>query len=286
MAVEFTQAELLAKLHVDNRKPPADLVGKVDKGFGKLDYMGHAAVTDVLLAHDPLWDWEAFSLDEHGLPLIVRDSNGHPRALWIRLTVHGHTRIGIGTCAASANDPFKELIGDALRNAAMRFGIGLSLWAKEEWADLEAGGTESSGPRSGPSVEAEPKAQENAPRPGGNVSTLPRPSDDDVARHPAASGRRRTSEPVLPKDQALAKQAQDLGIDDQTRQDVIYAITKGRTRSGKDLKPQEVIWTATALEELSAGIVELRYDADGTPHIGRPRPLAGNNPGPLADEPF
>ena len=27
----------------------------------------------------------------------------------------------------------KELLGDALRNAAMKFGIGLSLWSKSEW---------------------------------------------------------------------------------------------------------------------------------------------------------
>lgn len=300
----------LAKLHAESRIPPADLVGKVDKGFGKLDYMGHAAVTDVLLAHDPEWSWEPFALDEHGLPLIVRDSAGHPRALWIRLTVHGHTRPGIGTCAANAGDPFKELIGDAIRNAAMRFGIGLSLWAKEEWQDLgvEAGGTESgavgrsltatTGSSTDPANRRHPDdAQtENAPRPRtgrtGRVSQFPTPSDSDVARHPAAAAGRRKTEPVLPKDQALAKMALELGLDDQTRQDVIQAITARRDpppaqpiRSGKDLEPHEVIWVATAYEELASGVVELRYEPDGTPRLGKPRPLVGNNPGP-SDEPF
>lgn len=124
-------------------------------------------------------------------------------------------------------------------------------------------------------------AKENDPDPG-NVSQLPRPTDADVARHPSAG---RKSEPLLKKDQALAKQAADLGFDEQTRTDVIFAITKGRTRSGKDLEPAEVIWVATAYEELAAGIVDLRYDPDGTPRVGKPRVPAGNNPGP-PDDPF
>lgn len=41
-----------------------------------------------------------------------------------------------GTCEDRKFEPEKELIGDLLRNGAMRFGIGLALWAKEEWADL------------------------------------------------------------------------------------------------------------------------------------------------------
>jgi len=100
---------------------------------------------------------------------------------------------------------------------------------------------------------------------------------------PERTPSRRT--PVLPKDQALAKQAADHGIDDETRGDVIHAITKGRTRSGKDLEPHEVIWVATAYEELAAGVVDLRYDPDGTPRLGKPRVPAGNNPGPT-DDPF
>ena len=58
----------------------------------------------------------------------------------IKLTVCGVTRIGYGSAVAK-NTPdgqanaVKEVIGDALRNAAMRFGAALDLWHK---GDLHA----------------------------------------------------------------------------------------------------------------------------------------------------
>ncbi len=95
-----------------------------------LDYVGHAALTDRLLDADPLWTWEPFALKD-GLPAF--DASG---GLWIRLTVCGHTRAGYGHAAASSFKEIgsreKEVIGDALRNAAMRFGAALDLWHKGE----------------------------------------------------------------------------------------------------------------------------------------------------------
>lgn len=95
-----------------------------------LDYVGHAALTDRLLDADPLWSWEPFALKD-GLPAF--DNSG---GLWIKLTVCGHTRIGYGHAAASSFKDIgareKEVIGDALRNAAMRFGAALDLWHKGE----------------------------------------------------------------------------------------------------------------------------------------------------------
>lgn len=263
-------AERLAELHKATRIPPAELVGQVDKGFGKLDYMGHAAVTDLLLEHDPEWSWEPFALDEAGLPLIVRDSQARPRALWIRLTVCGQTRIGVGTCSASAGDPFKELIGDALRNAAMRFGVGLSLWAKEEWQDE---GVESSraGERPQTGTSGEEHGKDNASRPGrrpGKVTQLPRPSDDDVARHPAGG-------PLLRQDQAIAARAQQLGLDEPTRIDVIRALT-GKM-SGKDIEAAQVATVMRNMKWLADGLVALDYDIDGNPSIHN---VVTENPGP------
>ena len=92
-----------------------------------LDYVGHAAVTDRLLSVDPEWTWEPLALDQMGLPALDRDGN-----LWIKLTIHGHTRLGVGD-----GKSMKERIGDAIRNAAMRFGVALDLWSKEE---LESAG--------------------------------------------------------------------------------------------------------------------------------------------------
>lgn len=109
------------------RKPfPAESIGKLPKGGVMLDYVGHAAVTDRLLTVDPEWTWEPLALGPDGLPAPDREGN-----LWIRLTVCGVTRIGVGDGKNA-----KERIGDALRNAAMRFGVALDLWAKENLVEF------------------------------------------------------------------------------------------------------------------------------------------------------
>lgn len=90
-----------------------------------LDYVGHAALTDRLLDADPAWTWEPLAMAD-GLPVI--DPLG---GMWIRLTVCGVTRLGYGHAAGKeGGDAIKEVIGDALRNAAMRFGAALDLWHK------------------------------------------------------------------------------------------------------------------------------------------------------------
>lgn len=131
------------------RKPfPANQISKLPKPYKKdspkgncsecggyhglpaahLDYVGHAALTDRLLDADPAWFWEPLAFDA-GLPAFDRSGG-----LWIKLTVCGVTRLGYGHAAPkSYGDPGmreKEVIGDALRNAAMRFGAALDLWHK------------------------------------------------------------------------------------------------------------------------------------------------------------
>lgn len=91
-----------------------------------LDYVGHAALTDRLLDADPGWSWEPVAFGPDGLPVL--DKLG---GLWIRLTVCGVTRLGYGDAQGkSGPNAVKEAIGDALRNAAMRFGAALELWHK------------------------------------------------------------------------------------------------------------------------------------------------------------
>lgn len=93
-----------------------------------LEYVGHAALTDRLLDADPNWSWEPMTLVD-GLPGF--DKSG---GLWIKLTVCGVTRLGYGHAESSTfkevGSREKEVIGDALRNAAMRFGAALDLWHK------------------------------------------------------------------------------------------------------------------------------------------------------------
>ncbi len=106
-----------------------------------LDYMGHAEVTLALIDADPAWTWEPLALHD-GLPAITRE--GSRLVMWARLTVLGKSIVGVGTCEANKPDPEKELIGDFLRNAAMRFGIGTKLWSKATVAD-PAGGAQGGG---------------------------------------------------------------------------------------------------------------------------------------------
>ena len=109
---------------------PPEMIGTLPKAGVSLDYVGHAAVTDRLLQVDPMWSWEPVAFADDGAPLI---RYGQKEAeLWIRLTVCGVTRIGVGTAPLNAFELSKQLVSDALRNAAMRFGVALSLWSKED----------------------------------------------------------------------------------------------------------------------------------------------------------
>lgn len=91
-----------------------------------LAYVGHAALTDRLLDVDPDWNWQPLAVDVNGLPALDKDGG-----MWIKLTVCGVTRLGYGDSQGKTGcNATKERIGDALRNAAMRFGAALDLWHK------------------------------------------------------------------------------------------------------------------------------------------------------------
>jgi len=129
-----------------------------------LDYVGHAALTDRLLDVDPKWSWEPVAFTDEGLPAFDRQGG-----LWIKLTVDGVTRLGYG-CAdgKSGGDAVKEVIGDALRNAAMRFGAALDLWHK---GDLHLDAEE--GPAGGHSQGGEVSPQQpDKPKPWREESEL------------------------------------------------------------------------------------------------------------------
>ena len=113
----------LAKL----REPfPPDQIGKLPKGGVMLDFIGHGYVTARFLDADPEWSWEPMAYDQDGLPKF--DEFG---GLWMWLTIAGIRRIGYGDSGGKKGpNGIKEAIGDALRNAGMRFGAGLELWCK------------------------------------------------------------------------------------------------------------------------------------------------------------
>ena len=113
-----------------------------------LDYVGHAAVTDRLLEADAAWSWKPAYRDVEpavlvaacasGSAEIVRQviANSPPLAdgagMWIELTVGGVTRLGYATDDRGGPDHMKMLVSDGIRNAAMRFGVALDLWSKED----------------------------------------------------------------------------------------------------------------------------------------------------------
>ena len=99
-----------------------------------LDYVGHADVTRRLLEVDPDWDW--LPVTEPTLLQVLPNPGG---GMWIQLTVNGVTRLGYGDAQGKGgHNAVKEIIGDALRNAAMRFGVGLDLWSRSDAAQQRA----------------------------------------------------------------------------------------------------------------------------------------------------
>jgi hypothetical protein len=112
--------------------PDPKIVGKLPKGGTSLDFVGHADITRILLEIDPTWRWVPIAWD-NGRPSIHVE-NGIA-TMWGELTILGQARLGVGSVRADKQELDKELVGDFLRNAAMRFGICLSLWTKQEWDD-------------------------------------------------------------------------------------------------------------------------------------------------------
>ena len=158
-------------------------IGKLPRGGIQLDYVGHADVTRRLLEADPQWNWEPLSTDESGLPVYDTAQNGQPVGLWIKLTVGGVTRLGYGSVPASQGDAVKVLIGDALRNAAMRFGVALDLWAKGDRANPSAeNATASAGQATGTSRRQQrPVAsQGQGQRPGRPAAVPPADAETDI----------------------------------------------------------------------------------------------------------
>lgn len=132
--VEHNKQEELRSILKEYAKPDPSIVQQLPKGGTKLDFVGHADITRILIEIDPYWSWEPCGW-VNGRPAIHVE-NGMA-TMWGWLTVHGKEMLGVGSVKADKIDLDKELIGDFLRNASMRFGISLNLWTKNQWADLD-----------------------------------------------------------------------------------------------------------------------------------------------------
>lgn len=127
--MEPTKEQLTGLLKL--REPvPASKIGKIPKGGAQLDYVGHADVTHILLDVDPLWTIAPAYETETG---PARTLVGGNVEMWFDLTVCGVTRRCVGVVKNDDRKEIsKELISDAIRNGAMRFGVALDLWSKSE----------------------------------------------------------------------------------------------------------------------------------------------------------
>jgi hypothetical protein len=107
----------------------ADLIEQKTMGNRSYAYINHAVVTDRLIEVDPAWYWQPMATDPaNGMPQLD-EYNG----LWIRLTILGVSRIGYGASEPHQKgaDAIKTAISDAIKNAAMRFGVALDLWGAD-----------------------------------------------------------------------------------------------------------------------------------------------------------
>lgn len=200
------------------RKPfPPESVGKLPKGGVMLDYVGHAAVTDRLLTVDPEWSWEPLALGPDGLPAFDRSGN-----LWIKLTICGVTRLGVG----DGKSP-KECIGDAIRNAAMRFGVALDLWAKENLVEFAQAAT---APRP-----AEPPHPQEASEPPARDEGLMLSTSSKLAKAMYAA----INEAGIPKDEVPGLYAAVTGRDIASSKELTEAEARAVLRALDDRKPAD-----------------------------------------------
>lgn len=107
---------------------PAAFVSQVPAGGGrKADYVSHAVITEILLAVVGPFTWEVREVrDKTG---AITGAFGTLRCevdgRWVSITEVGDTT-GQETSEGGA---LKNAASDALKRAAMRLGLGLSLWS-------------------------------------------------------------------------------------------------------------------------------------------------------------
>jgi len=151
-----------------------------------LDFVGHAAVTDRLNKIAPGW---SYAIDERWDGLSVEYAKGvevQVPTFWVRgtMTIGGVSRAEFGD-----GKDAKEAIGNFIRRGAMRFGVAIDLWSREELggesvptrAGADAGGrVDSESSASGASSEGNTAGQ-------GHRGTTADPSDPSAGEGEAST---------------------------------------------------------------------------------------------------
>jgi len=126
-----TESLMLKAVLEQYATPDPKIVGTIPRSGINLSYVSHAEITRILIDIDPMWNWQPASWID-GRPAI-NITNG-VATMWATLTLLNKSLIGVGSVRSDKPDYEKELVGDFLRNAAMRFGICLSLWSKQDFS--------------------------------------------------------------------------------------------------------------------------------------------------------
>src|SRR6476659_1161253 len=106
------------------------LLSKVNKGFGAIDTINHAVVTDRLNKVAPGWTM--------GEPRFIEvdgnDGMKHCLAVvnWMQIGSVRRWEIGEVEHPSTYGDEAKKAMSDWIKRAAMRFGVAIDLWTKED----------------------------------------------------------------------------------------------------------------------------------------------------------
>jgi hypothetical protein len=225
-----------------------------------LAYVGHAGITTRLneVVTPEGWSWEPRyrhidpalfkAAIESGDREIVRMllDNAPPLytdgGLWINLTILGVTFPGFGDAQGKTGpNAVKEIIGDAIRNGGVRFGIGTYLWGKSAKARALQ---EASGVVDGA---------------GGQVSPAPDvPHQPDGPEEPIGRGERPRQRPAAPRREQPAPPppAEDESVEAAGRRGVIRAREAAARERETQGRPAQV--------SSPAGIHPPRDDGDAS----------------------
>ena len=112
------------------RKFPDKLVSQIKKGTHTEDYVNHSVVAQRILQVCGPFNWDTEVIYSENIPCAVKGT--------ITVSVDGQPVkvTGIGTDQNNnkdIGDQIKEMESDALKRAASRLGVGLHLWAQEQY---------------------------------------------------------------------------------------------------------------------------------------------------------
>ena len=106
--------------------PPDKVKQKRGQGGRSMSYISHGLITERLNDVDPEWSWRPLQTYTYQGP----DGRLHCEGVEVELTIGGVSRVEAG--GPQRQDGFanevKNAYSDALKRAAMRFGVALSMW--------------------------------------------------------------------------------------------------------------------------------------------------------------